>query len=319
MKKLIEFRNMRFDNGQGQARHDANTAFINRELNHVQAEIYKTDFPELKFRALVPVSNEVNPGAKTHSYKQYTAVGVAKIIANPADDIPMVGLYAEEFVGKVRSLALGYGYSYEDLLAAAMAGVPLAREEAIETREGIERKLNSICFLGDSDYDLPGFLTNENIPEVTIPADGSGGSSAWSAKTPLQIIRDLNLVKNAPTENTQGIEVAKKILLPLTSFTYINSTPFSDSTEVTILQWFLKNNPGITVDWLNELETAGDSSSKRMIAYNPDSRKLKFHIPKEFEQLPPQEKNLYVAIPCWARSGGVQFTKPFSAAFGDGI
>ena len=77
---------------------DANeSAFFQRELEYVKSNTYDVKYPELKARRLFPLNPEVDPGATKITYQQYDQTGIAKIIANYADDLPRADIKGKEF------------------------------------------------------------------------------------------------------------------------------------------------------------------------------------------------------------------------------
>lgn len=301
---------------------DANeTIFFERELEQVKSKTYDVKYPQLKARMLIPVSNEINNGATSITYYQYDMVGMAKIIESYAKDFPRVNVKKKQFTSPVKSLGDSYGYSVQDIRSAAFAGVSLDQKEANAARRGMMQAEDDIAFFGDADANLPGFYSNPNIPEETLPADGTGSSKLWSTKSPDQIIRDLNALVNGVVERTNGVEFADTVLLPIEQYTYISSTPRSANSDTTILEYFMKSNPFITaVDHHYKLKNAGAGGTiDRMIAYRRDPDVLTLEIPQDFEQFPPQEEGMEWVIYCHERIGGTIVYYPLACAFADGL
>ena len=300
---------------------DANELiFFARQLEFIKARTYDVVYPELKARPLIPVSFEAGNGATSITYRQYDQVGMAKIIANYARDLPRASVKGKEFTSIVKSLGSSYGYSVQDIRSAAKAGVNLAQREANAAKRAIMQKETDIAFFGDAEYNLPGFFSNANIPSAAVPADGVGASTLWSAKTPDQIIRDVNELINDIITVTKGAEAPNTVLLPISRYTLINTTPRSEHTDTTILQFLKMAHPAITMwDWLNELETAGPGSEAMMTAYNRSPDKLTLEIPSDFEQFPEQSVGLEFEVPCHERIGGTIVYYPLSANMAYGI
>lgn len=299
---------------------DANESiFFARELESVKAKSYDVQYAELKARKLIPVSFEAGPGAETIKYEQYDQVGMAKIIANYAHDLPRADVKGKEFISVVRSLGASFGYNVQEIRAAKMAGKPLEQRRANAAKRAIMQLENTIAFRGDASHNLGGLLNAANISEVTIPNDGTGASKLWSTKTPDQILRDMNLVANTPSELTKMVETPDTMLLPVAQFNFISSTRLSTASDTTILKYFLANNPYIkAIEPLNELDSfyAGDDG---IFVYKRDPEKLTMEVPQDFEQFPEQEQGLEFVVPCHARCGGVIVYYPLSIAFGKGI
>jgi hypothetical protein len=300
---------------------DANeSTFFARELESVKSKSYDVLYPELKARKLFPVSFEAGSGAESIVYEQYDQLGMAKIIASYADDLPRADIKGKEFVAKIKSLGASYGYSIQDIRAASKAGKPLKQMKANSAKRAVMQKENSIALFGDADNMLPGFLTNPNINEFTVPADGTGASSLWTAKTADLILRDMNGLVNKIPEDTFGVEMPDTLLLPLAQYNLIATKRIGVDSNMTVLKYFLETNPYIKqVDWLNELKDAGSGGAEVMIAYKRDPDKLTLEIPSDFEQFEEQLRGLEYVVPVHERICGVLIYYPMSVCFGEGI
>lgn len=296
------------------------TIFFTRQLEFLKAKSYDIKYAELKARALLPVSFEAGPGAESIRYEQFQNTGMAKVIANYADDLPRADIKGKEFVSLIKSLGASYGYSVQEVRAARYAGKPLEQRRANAAKRAIGQAENTIAWFGNTDYNIPGFLTNPNIGVYTLPADGTGASTTLLSKSPDQILRDLNGMVNQVFSVTKGVEQPNTLLLPLAQYAYISSVARSANSDTTILEYFLANNPFIkSVDWLNELTGAGSSGRDIAVAYVKDPDHLTLEIPQDFEQMNVQERGLEFIIPCHERIGGVIMYYPLAVIQAVGV
>jgi len=308
------------------AHFDANESlFLNRQLDYIKQQTYDIKYAELKARKLIPVSSEADPGAENIFYRQYDQSGIAKIIANYADDLPDADVSGKEYSAVVKTLGASYKWNFQELRAAVYGNVPLEQRRANAARRAIAQKENKIAFYGDALTNLVGLFTAPNVTSVTIPATGTGSTTQWVNKTPDQILYDMNLVANTVVSVSLGVENPDTMLLPLSQYNYVASTARSDFSDKTILNYFLENNPYIKqVEWVNELLGAGVSGSgsppySRMYAYRRSPEVLTLEIPSDFEQLELQIRNLIYKINCVERCAGVLVYYPLALAYGDGI
>jgi hypothetical protein len=295
---------------------DANESlWFGRQLEYVKAATYDTKYAALRATELIPVSTEAGPGAQKIIYRSYDAVGMAKIIADYADDLPRSDVKGIEYSANIRSLGSAYGYNINEIRAAMMAGVPLEQRKANAARRAIDQLVNSIAFNGDSAYGLYGLLNNPNITTGTVASDGSGTpATLWSGKTPDQIIRDFNAAVAAMRVLTKDVEMPDTALFSIANYNYIASTPRATVAETTILQWLQRSNPGIT-RWEAVIELTGvgaGGTSDGFVLYRRDPDHLTLEIPQPFEQFPPQARNLEFVVDCHARIGGVIVYYPLS-------
>lgn len=301
---------------------DANeSAFFNRQLEYIKTKTYDQLNKELKYPDILPVSTETPNGAAVITWRSFKGIGFAKIISDYANDFPRVDMVGEEQSVKPRGIGDSYGYSIEEIRRAQFARFNLNARRAKTARRVIEEKINTIAIEGDDDYNLNGLINYPGITEYTVPDDGTGDEKLWSTKTGDQIVRDMSsIVSVGVIDNTNGVERPDTMLMPIEQYEYIANTRMTESSDKTIMGFFMENNPHIkTIDWLTELKGAGAGGTDRFMVYKKNPDKLTLEMPQMFEQFSPQQKGMEFQIPCHAKTGGVIVYYPLSIAFGDGI
>jgi hypothetical protein len=301
---------------------DTGIGYFERELEFVKAQTYDIKYPELDFAngSLIPISTSTDPGAKTIVYYTWDQTGMAKILANYADDAPRVGVNKKQTIAQVRNIGESYAYSVDDIYTGTYTGQPLDPRLAAAARRADAQMLNSIALIGDDEHGLLGILNNPNVPSTTVPNDGTGSTTTWSTKTPAQIIRDMNLIVDAIVTITKKVEIPDTLLLPQAQYSLIANNKYSDSSDVTILSWFLNNTKYIkNVESVVELTGAGTAGVDVMIAYRVDPMALQLEIPLAFTQLPVQAQNYEFVVNCLSKTGGVSIYYPLSLNIGEGI
>lgn len=303
------------------------TVFFERELEHVKSKTYDKMKRPLRAFELIPVDSTAGAGDETIVYQSYDMVGMAKVIANYADDLPRADVHGEEFVAKIKSVGNSYGYNLQEIRAAQKAGKSLEARKSDAAVRSQQETWNKVAFFGDAEHNLPGWLTNPNIPSASAPADGTGSATTFASKTPAQILRDLNDLVNGIITLTKGYEKPDTLVLPLEQYTLIHTTVFGSASDDSIAQVFLKNSPYITsIEWAVELSSTElaangvtDFTGNIAIAYRRDPECLTFEMPVMFEQLAVQERNLEFVVPCHSRIAGVIVYYPLSMSILEGI
>jgi hypothetical protein len=312
---LKAFRNFRSDRLDA-----AENLFFARELETILGETYDIKYPALKARGFLPVSYEAGPGTRKITYRAFTLVGKAKVIAAYGDDLPRADAYGNEYTSNVADYGIAIGYSIQEIRAAQKAGRPLEAYKMAAARRGWETLLDDIAFSGDSAENVIGMMNIPGANTYTVPNGGSG--TAFSTKTAIQILTDLFQMERTPVNNTSGVEYADTLILPENQFGYISVTPVSSTvnTNTTILQYFLQNSRFIkTVEPWWRLAGAGSGATDRMMSYRKSMDALRLEIPAELEFIPPQARNLEFVIDSIASCGGVICPYPMSVTYGDGI
>ena len=289
--------------------------FLERQLESVESRLYQKKLRELRYRQFIPVTNVAGAGAATITYYLYTKVGMAKIIANPADDLPRSDVYAERNTMTVHNEGTSFGYSTRDLRQAVFAGVPLDSMKADAARRSIHELENTLAWNGDASHGVVGFLANPNVPTVQAPLDATAASRAWSAKTADEIIDDIRLLTSGIRQATNGVHEGNVLLLPIAQYDIIANKPRSTHSDTTILQFITAadNSFGLSkVSWLTELVGAGTGASDMALCYELDDEVLQMHIPMEMQMLPPQARNMEFIIPVEAEVAGVVVRYPLA-------
>lgn len=306
---------------------DANqTVFFARELERIKSGTYDVQYPQLKAMSLIPVSMEAGNGAESITYQQFDKLGMAKVIANYADDIPRADIKGKEFTSPIRSLAASYGYNVQEIRAAQFAGRNLQARKAEAARRAVEQEINNIAWYGNAENNLLGLVNNPNITRVAAPLNAGATSTLWANKTPDEILEDMYEVSHSIVELTNGVEIPNTLILPIAQYNIARRTRLSTASDTTIMEYFLANNGYITrIEWVNELVGAGlgvdavAAGGDVMIAYDNNPMKLTLEVPQAFEQFPAQERNLEFVINCHSRIGGVIVYYPLSVAIMEGI
>jgi hypothetical protein len=145
----------------------------------------------------------------------------------------------------------------------------------------------NIVMTGSTPKNTTGLVNNGSVPA----ANATNGS--WGTATPANILADVNQALNDVMTNSKETAHANALLLPTTAFLVLNNTVLT-STNNSVLSFIKTNNSytAVTGQPLDirpsrALETAGASSTRRMVAYEKSPDNLEFFLPGMFEFLPP--------------------------------
>jgi hypothetical protein len=177
--------------------------------------------------------------------------------------------------------------------------------------------IDEIGATGNTAHGLTGIANNANVSLIS-PATGT-----WSTATGEQILADMNKHVNSIVTATKEAFIPDTLLYDTTIYTLIATKRISTTgdTATTVLQAFLQSNPFITNigSWHKLALANAAGNGPRAIAYKRDPEVLTFEIPQEFEQFPPQAKNMAFQVPCHARTAGVIVYYPVAMAYMDGL
>lgn len=309
----------------GEARLDAaESVWFKRQLEFIDKTMYETVWPENKARSLIPTAGGIPDWAKVYTWRMFDRFGKAKIAANMADDIPRADRSGQEQSKMIKPVTAAYGWDIFEIKAAAATGVPLDAMKAVAARYAVETQIDEILAIGSAAHGLEGLLTQSTFNNVT-PTTKTGGGTVWTiAAKPDEIAQDLfnlctqtiNAMKGA------GGPVFQKftILLPITQYGMIAQRRMSEFSDITILNYVLKNSPFVeAIEPWYRLAGAGSGPSDRAVAYPRNPMVVTGIVPMEFTTQPPDQRNLEFVINCLSTTGGVVVRYPVALAYCDGI
>jgi len=286
--------------------------FLSRQLEFIRPQIFETKYADIKYPTILPVTSEAGPGAQTYTYRVMDATGEFKIISDAADDLPRSDVTQVEKTINIRSIAGSFGYTVQELRAAQMADVALEQRRAAAVRRAYEEKVESIAMFGDTSVSLTGFFNNSTVDVYT--------ADKWftdSGTTSQEMLDLLNYGVSAIVNGSRMVEQPDTILMAYEDYSVIATQRNSDSSDVTVLEYFLRTNPFIrNIEPINQLDADNSGLiTNRMVVYKRDPEKLQLHIPQPLELFPPQQRGLEFIVPAHARVGGVSIYYPKSVIY----
>jgi hypothetical protein len=286
--------------------------FLSRQLEYIRPQVFEIAYADIKYPTILPVTSEAGPGAQTFTYRIMDATGDFKVISDAADDLPRADISQTEKSINIRSIGGSFGYTVQELRAAQMANVALEQRRASAVRRAYEEKVESIAMFGESSVGLSGFFNNSTVDLVV--ADKWFTDVGTTAQEMLEL---LNYGVTAIVSGSQMKEEPDTILMPYEDYSKVSTTRNSDSSDVTVLEYFLRTNPYIrNVEPINQLKAGNGSLTKnRMVVYKRDPQKVQLHLPQPLELFPPQQRGLEFIVPAHARVGGVALYYPKSVAY----
>jgi len=283
-----------------------NALLLARQLDYVKARTYDKKYPQMKGALLVPTTSDAPEWAETITYRMYDSVGIAKIIANYADDLPRADVRGREVTVRVRDIGDSYGYNINELRASRALGAGLDTRKAAAARLAIEQKINRITLMGDADYNLLGFLNHPNIGEAT----GLTGDWNDAGTTGDDILDDLNIMWTSFILQGFGVHTPNFLALPPAAHAAAFSKRLTDSQETAGSFW-QRMHPGVRIEPVYECVGADEGEDVALL-YERNEENFSSELVMAFNQQPPQARNLEFVVPCLARHAGVQVRYPLA-------
>jgi hypothetical protein len=288
--------------------------FLERQLEHIRPQVFEVAYADIKYPTILPVTSEAGNAAQTFTYRIMDSTGEFKLIADAADDLPRADISQVEKSINIRSFGGSFGYTVQELRAAQMANISLEQRRASAVRRAYEEKVENVAMFGESTVNLAGFFNNSTVDIIAADRWFTGSTASGTAQDMLEL---LNYGVSAIINASNMKEQPDTILMAYEDYNKVSTTRNSDSSDVTVLEYFLRTNPYIrNVEPINQLDASNSVlGTNRMVVYKRDPEKVQLHIPQPLELFPPQQRGLEFIVPAHARVGGVALYYPKSVIY----
>lgn len=296
-------------------------AFLSPQLRRIEAEVYSIKYPSFDVNRFMTVDTSGDMWDVGTLVYSMDKVGEAAFMAGGAFDVPYASSTMNQATHNYHLAAIGYEWNTQELQRAAKLGRSLSADKAGAAVLASERFIYNIAMTGSTEKNWTGFTNNASAPTAQVANDGTASSRLWTAKTPDQILRDINAAITAVETGTGETHVANTLVIPTSAYNYIASTRVSANSDTTILQFLQANNAAgeaLTILKSRALETAGTGSTARLVAYDNNSQVLKFHLPGPHQFLPAfQKSSLVYEVAGLMNVGGVEVRLPKAIVYRD--
>ena len=331
---------------ESEMRLDSSLAVAARQLEHIYTETYEETYPDLPVDEgrIAFVDTSVPEGARSWTMYLYSGTSIARLGAPGSDaTLPTVMRSGAEISACIHPVENAYSWSFDDMRASVMSGVPLEPPLRSLAARAHEHAFQRTSLWGRPDLGTPGFLTHPNITIVDAAATGTGNSRDLRDKDADDILADFRTLIDKPRELSKGQRHTTNVLMSDRVYTYLATTLVGTSSPGMFLLELIKKawqggdpnvNGGVPVQFgtLRELdytiaaeeaaaddgtgttvnvdinETTGDC----MIAYVNDRKIVRFVRPMMMRQHPVQTRNLTMLVPCESKIGGCMLVEPLT-------
>lgn len=306
----------------GQIFTDAQQAggFVVPQLYRTHAAVLTTKYPSFDYAGLVPVNTEGGMWDIGTLVYSGDVAGVAEYISGKGFDIPNASINFAQGTSRFYLAGAGYELSLQEVNRAAMMNITLGDRKASAARLVAEKFVYDTVIRGATEKNSTGLVNNASVPTANAT------TGTWGSATPAQILADINQVLNDVITNSKETAFPNALLLPTTAFLFVNNTVLT-STNKSVLSFIQENNSysamagqPLDIRASRELETAGASSTRRMVAYEKSPDNMEFFLPGMFEFLAPfAMSSMSWRVDGIMNVGQLEIYRPKTVSYRDGI
>lgn len=267
--------------------------------------------------------------ALTVGYGLTGGAGTSPVTAGAANGIPVVQANVDKGVFKAHVFAVALRVMFQDMQRANYIGRSLDNLLNDGVRLSYDKHMDQNTYTGITEYGTTGLVNNPDATETTAAATGTSSGTAWSTKTPDQILQDVNdaLLTVWAANGYDLSAIPNHILLPYEQYNYIMTTMVTDLATETIYDFLMKNNVAaknggdLFIGATQWCKGAGADSSDRMVVYVNHERFVKEDelVPLNRIMSQPNVANVCYDTAYMANISEVQIFYPTSILYVDKI
>ena len=215
--------------------------------------------------------------------------------------------------GKVFRLGNAFLISIDEIKAGQRTGKPLSTRKANACQLAHDQLVNKLVFKGSKPHKIVSVFEHPNITKLTA-------TTKWlnaDTKHPEAAENDLEHAIEVLENQTNGQHRATNILIP-PSMRKVLTCRMPETTE-SYLEYFQKQNGGITIEAISELEDIDGTGKKGVLVYEKDPMNMSIEIPEAFNMLPAQPKDLHFKVPCTSKCTGLTIYRPLTIVMITGV
>lgn len=317
----------------------ADIAYLQQELRHVDPVNYTKLVAGILGRKYIPLIEGVAPEQNEYSYVMAEMIGdgnEGKLGAPYANDATVVGVKFTPFTSAIKQIPVVMKWTVREMRQSAKHGGRLEQATINAAMTYVARRRDKMLAFGETGTTIKGLLNNSSI-QLTTPSTktGSGAGTKWIRTVPVSPDEILADIAKLVSETRARLKQASRapngdmvpafdrfvLLLDSANYTYIAQTPRSSTSDRTILQWALQQNP-----WLESIEewhqcdlADAELDGPRAVLYPRDPLCVGCIIPDEWTQEQWQYAGHDIVVPANGSCGGTVNRYPVACGYMDTI
>lgn len=254
--------------------------------------------------------------------------GASPVQAGGSNGLPIVQATYDKGTFKAHAFAVALRVMWQDLQRANYVGRSLDQILQDGVRLTYDKHMDQNVYTGIAEYGTTGLVNDADVTETTAAA-GAATTTAWSTKTPDEILKDVNDAIIAAWGATEYDEsaVPNHILIPYEQYSYLVANKVSAYADKSILTYLLDNNiakqqgKDLFIAGCKWLKAAGTGATDRMVVYCNDKRFVKVDelVPLTRALTQPSATNFCYDTAYAANISEVQIFYPQTMLYVDGI
>ena len=285
----------------------------------------------------MPVRTDATLGDEFTSYltQAYAAGGGVETsgkswISKKSSTLPTVSVDNQKTVTNLYAWGQSVQYSIFELTQSQRLGQDIDGQQVDVLQKKFQQDIDIQVYLGDTVLALTGLLNNPGVATNVAAATGSGSSTLFAAKTPLQMLTDFNAIGAAAWAASGYTVFPNKYLIPPTIYGVLTQL-MGTAGGPSVLSYIRENSQAFQVNgtqpeivpckWCvgtNNGNVLGANATDMIVAYTQDYQYLRFPM-VPLQGMPMQYDGIHQKRAYVSKLGSVEFVRNETIAYLTGV
>lgn len=221
-----------------------------------------------------------------------------------------ISLDGDKVITPVRMCGKELSYNALALEKSQKLGTPIDTQMFDAMNMDYQISIDNYAYLGDTTTNTEGFL---NSSQVSVGAVVNG---EWSGLTSAEIVDEVAKMEAAALLATKNVMVPSILLLPTEQYRLIRWKQVSTTDFRSVLE--LLESRGVSVREVPALKGVGVGGTDRMMMYTKSEDLVRLPL-APIRRMPTTQDSLFYKVPYVWAIGQVEWVRPESAIYRDGI
>ena len=254
-------------------------------------------------------------------------------VGKSTDQIVGINTDISKIANPLTPWAMELRFTILELESAARLGRPIDSQKLDGLNLKHQMDTDEQVYVGDATLGQYGLINNTSrVTNISNFANGVGGDSKWTTKTPDEILADVNTALQSVWAESGWAVMPNRILIPPAKFGYLSTQKVSQAGNTSILTYILENNiikasgrgtlEILPLKWCIGAGAGGtlgtENTVDRSVVYTKEKDKVRFPMTM-LQRTPVQFQSIYHLTTYFCRMGVTEIVRPECIGYFDGL
>jgi len=293
-------------------------AFTKSQLEDLESTIYNVLYanPRDAF-VFLPIKTDVAAGAEIYSYRMVAEIGAPKIVADGAQDRPVVDTDLTKHTRQIYEVGTSYTYTVGDMDRGGLIDYAYVQDKARVAAQTVALGHNEYAMMGGTGVSggntaILGFFNDTAVNGATLT------DADWTAVTGADAYASVTDMIHFVNTQSSGLHNVTDVALTTFCWNVVQQTLLNSAAgSQSVLAALRQNYPNITFHGSASGTGRGAAGVDRCVAWTKSSDVIEYVAPVVYQEAQADKQGFAYTVQTRGRMAGVINRYPLAMCYGD--